>query len=106
MVNSTIINALQSIAPVYPDFYTAKEKEYIVFTYDISPRLFGDNDAEYDIFNVRIDYVAPAKQNVIRKRVAIIKALKEIGTYPTEVNASIDEYQHYVYENEMVDVAI
>lgn len=106
MVNSTIINALQHIAPVYPDFYTAKEKEYIVFTFDIRPRLFGDDDAEYNLFDVRIDYIAPCKENVIRKRVAIIKALKEIGTYPTEVNASIDEYQHYVYETEMVDVAI
>lgn len=106
MINNTIINALQHIAPVYPDFYVAKENEYIVFTFNISPRLFGDNEAEYIVYSVRVDYVAPRKANVINKRVAIFKAIKEIGTYPSETNATTDEVQHYVYDFEMVDTAI
>ena len=101
MINKDIMDALKPIVPnVYPDVYTGKETEYIVFLYDIQPANFGDDYPFHINYDVRVHYLAPLKKDVIDKRIAIIKALSELNfsTYPEETNATDDEGQHYVYD--------
>lgn len=101
MLNQVLLNALRPICSnVYPDVYTGKETEYIVFTFDIRPDNFGDDFPFHLTYDVRVHYLAPLKKDVIRNRVNILVALSNIvgATYPEEVNATDEEGQHYVYD--------
>lgn len=105
MINSTLINTLKSIVPnVYPDVYTGKETEYIVFIYDIRPDNYGDDIPFHLTYDVRVHYLAPLKKDVTQKRIAIIQAISNIdfATYPSEVNATDEDGQHFVYDFEMI----
>ena len=105
MINKDIMDALKPIVPnVYPDVYTGKETEYIVFLYDIQPTNFGDDYPLHLTYQIRVHDLAPLKKDVIQKRIAIIKALSELNfsTYPEETNATDEEGQHYVYDFDMM----
>lgn len=105
MINKTLIDALKPICKnVYPDVYTGKETEYIVFLYDIRPDNFGDDIPFHLTYDVRVHYVAPLKKDVIANRIAIMRAINNIdyATYPEETNASDEEGQHFVYDFEMI----
>lgn len=107
MINKSIIDALKPICPnVYPDVYTGDEKEYIVFTFDIQPDNFGDDRPFHITYDARVHYVCPLKKDAISTRIAIMEALftmdNLIVTYPSEVNASDDEGQHFVYDFEVL----
>lgn len=106
MINELIINTLKGIAPTYVDYAPDEVSEYIVFTYRLKGSQFADNNPSCCQYDVTLNYVSPAKKNVIAKRKAIIKALNEIGTYPNEVNASTNEYQNYSYSTYVVSEAI
>lgn len=106
MINEKIINALNHIAPTYVDYAPDDVQEYIVFTYTLRGSQFADNNPTIAQYDCSINYVAPAKKNVIAKRKAIIQALNDIGTYPQEHNASTYEYQNYSYTTYVMDEAI
>lgn len=110
MINTALINALRPICPnVYPDVYTGKDTEYIVFTYDLRPSNHGDNRPFNITYDVRVHYLCPLKMNAINKRISIMEAIfnmdDEFVTYPTETNATDEEGQHFVYEFEMMGEA-
>lgn len=108
MINKLLIDTLKPICKnVYPDIYTGKETEYIVFLYEIRPDNFGDNVPFHLTYDVRIHYLAPLKKDVINIRKSIIRAISEIdwATYPIETNATDDEGQHFVYDFEMIGEA-
>lgn len=110
MINRDIINALKPICPnVYPDVYTGDNKEYIVFTYDIQPNNFGDDRPFHITYDVRVHYICPLKKDAIATRIAIMEALFNIEnlfvTYPSEVNATDDDGQHFVYDFEAMGEA-
>lgn len=107
MINKSIMDALKPICPnVYPDVYTGKETEYIVFTYDIRPMNHGDNRPFNITYDCRVHYLCPLKKDAIQTRIAIMEALfnmdDEFVTYPSETNATDEEGQHFVYEFEVM----
>ena len=110
MVNKALMDALKPICPnVYPDVYTGKETEYIVFTYDIRPENHGDDRPFSITYDVRVHYLCPLKMNAIDKRISIMEAIfnmdDEFVTYPSETNATDEEGQHFVYDFEMLGEA-
>lgn len=107
MINKAIREALIPIVPdVFPDVYTGNKTEYIVFSYDIRPDNFGDNRPFHITYDCRVHYLAPLKEDVIDKRIAIMEALYmmngEFVTYPSETNATDEEGQHFVYDFEVM----
>lgn len=105
MINKTLIDALKPICKnVYPDVYTGKETEYLVFTYDIRPDNFGDDFPFHLTYDIRVHYIAPLKKDVTATRIALIRAISNIdfATYPEETNATDEDGQHFVYDFEMM----
>lgn len=110
MINRNIIDALKPICSnVYPDVYIGDEKEYIVFTFDIQPDNFGDDRPFNVTYDARVHYICPLKKDAISTRIAIMEAIFNMKnclvTYPSEVNASDGEGQHYVYDFEVMGEA-
>lgn len=106
-INSRLMKALKTICPnVYPDVYTGSNVEYIVFTYDIRPENHGDDSPFNFTYECSVHYLAPLKDNVLEKRFGIMEAIFNMEdsfvTYPTEVNATDEDGQHFVYEFEVM----
>jgi len=101
-INSTLKAALDAIAPVHADEYSADESgadTYIVINYNSRPADFGDDEPEHEVFSVQVHFYCPAGVNSLAKRRAIKKALSAAGfTWPEYINASDRDGQHHVFE--------
>ena len=96
-----IINALTPIVgTVVPLVYNGNELEYIVFNYD-SLFFYAESTAKERRDLVQIHWYLPYKVNPNAKKKLIAQAINDAGfTYPSIVNSSDGDGQHYVFECE------
>lgn len=105
----TIDEALKStlsqfVPELAPNQYTGKALEYIVWNYNILPVVFADSEPEASHYLVQVHWFLPHGVNPTIKRTQIRRALKAADfTYPSVVNASDNDGQHYVFECEYAD---
>lgn len=104
-IDATIRNAITPIVPVcVPQIYTGTETEYCVFNYSELPTDFGDNMPHAMRYLVQLHWYLPLKANPNAKKKQIKQALANADfTYPSVVNASDADGQHFVFECQHVD---
>ncbi len=101
MLNSRLMAALNTIAPTSPDEHTGDDDTYITFNYNSSPADFGDDAPGHEIFSVQVHFFCPGGVNSLSMRRKIKKTLDAAGfSWPSCVNASDKDGQHYVFECE------
>lgn len=101
-INSVIRNAVTGIGiPCMPDYYAGEEKVYCTFNYTEYPRDFADNGPQEVLYDVQVHLFLPIGMNPIALKKKIRDALVAEGVlYPTILNLTDQEYQHYVFECE------
>ena len=111
-VNSIIKTALQPLIPnpdpatptVTADIYKGTAREYITFNYTELPELHAEGKPNIIRYLIQIHWWLPLKTSITAKKKQIKNALKNAGfTYPSVVNASDGDGQHYVFECEVFD---
>lgn len=105
-VDSKISAALESVLPqaVFPNVYTGAALEYVVWAYTEIPTVFAERAPRAARYLVQVHYYLPHKLNPNQKKRALQRALFESGcTWPSVLNASDAEGQHYVLECEYAD---
>lgn len=113
-VNSRIIEAVRPVLSVcVPEPYTPTgedaEREYCTFQYSEVPDSFGDDGPEVVRCLIQLHYYAPLQltsgsNNTLAKRKALRMSLFRAGfTYPSVVDASDLDGQHFVFEFEDLD---
>ena len=104
-INSTLIAALSPIVTdVVPNLYTGDSTEYIVFNYSEYPNSFEDNAPEAIRYLVQVHWYLPLLTNPSTNKKLIKQALASADfTYPTVINASDGDTQHFVFECEAID---
>lgn len=110
-IEATIRTALTPIVPIVkPNVYTGSEPEYIVFNYTELPDDFADDAPQHVRYLIQVHWFVPWRDNngvainsgVKKKRIK--QALFSADfTYPSVVNASEKDYQHFVFEMEGCD---
>lgn len=79
-------------------------EEYCTFNYDEIPDGFGDNAPTHIRYLCQLHYFIPNGRRPTATKKALCRALLKAGfTYPSVVNASDGDGQHYVFEFEDVD---
>lgn len=92
------------VGAVAPNEYTGTELEYAVWNYNILPAVFAESKPEAARYLVQVHWFLPHSVNPAAKRRRICQALHDARfTYPSVVNASDKDGQHYVFECEYVD---
>lgn len=77
---------------------------YFTFDYMVSPVHYGNNAPLYELYDVNIDLFAPEKMNTLALRRQVRDLLERAGfTRPSEVNASDNDGQHYIFECEVAE---
>lgn len=104
-IESRIRTALASFEhKVYPDTYNGSDKTYFVFNYNTIPDDFGGNQPWHDRALVQVHLFCPHDLNTVQMRKDIKLALLGAGfTYPSMINASDADSQHWVFEFETVE---
>lgn len=104
-LNSIMIEALESVAPVYPDSYNGDKLTYIVFNYSTRGAIFADDAPGCELYAVQVHYFCPSGVSSLSARETIKNQLFLNGfTWPEEINATDDEGQHFVFECERLGV--
>ena len=89
---------------VYPDTYNGKDETYFVFNYNTIPDDFGGNQPWYDRALIQVHLFCPHELNTVQLRKEIKLALLGAGfTYPSMINASEENAQHWVFECEIAE---
>lgn len=61
-MNEILIQALSPVSlPIYPDTYTGQDVEYLVFNFDATPILFGDDKPVYLQYLIQVHLFAAAR---------------------------------------------
>ena len=104
-INSTIINAITPIVPVcVPDMYTGTATEYCTFNYSEIPDNWGDNAPHAIKYLVQLHWFLQSGVNPSVKKKRIKNALLAADfTYPSVVNATDNDGQHFIFETEYCD---
>lgn len=104
-VDSTLQTALAPMGiPVSPNLYKGSALEYITTNYNVLPEVFADRAPNAARYLVQVHYLLPTGKNPNPMIGDISNALWYAGfTWPSVVNASDDEGQHYVFECEYAD---
>ena len=104
-IDATIKNAITPIVPIVkPNIYTGSETEYIVFNYSELPTLHADSCPRAIRYLVQVHWFLPLKANPNTKKRRIKNALLDAGfTYPSVIDASDGEGQHFTFECEGFD---
>ena len=104
-INEAIIAAVETVVPVcVPGVYRGKEKEYCTFNYSEHPDMAADDWPLAMKYLVQVHYCCPAEKNPLAVKRAICRALAGAGfTYPSVVDASDEDGQHFVLECEWTD---
>lgn len=90
---------LPIVDPVEPKRYKGNALEYIVFNYSTYPTLFAEGRPHAFVHFLQVHYYLPHGVNPNQKLGQIAAAIFDIGcTWPSIVDASDDEGQHYVLE--------
>jgi len=91
--------------PCAANIYAGAEKTYFVFNYTVLPDDFADDDAQHERYLVQLHFYAPHTLNTATIRKTIRGLIKSAFTAPSEMAASDELNQHYVYEFEVLDGA-
>lgn len=104
-VERTVRGALLPIVPVVePHSYDGKALEYIVFSYTEIPALDADGRPGALRYLLSISWYLPWGVNPREKKRQIAEELWAAGcTYPSVVDASDEDGQHYIFECEALD---
>ena len=104
-VDAALQAALQPLAkPVFPHFYTGDALEYITTNYTVLPQVFADRAPRAARYLVQVHYFLPHKENPNAMIQSISRALFDAAfTWPSVVDATDREGQHYVLECEYAD---
>jgi hypothetical protein len=104
-IDATIRTALTPIVPIVkPNVHTGTELEYIVFNYTELPTLHADDRPHAIRYLVQLHWYLPTNVNPNAKKKQIKNALMSADfTYPSVINASDGEGQHFVFECQYVD---
>ena len=105
-VDSKISTALENVLPgaVFPNLYTGALLNYAVWAYTEIPTVFADRAPHAARYLVQVHYFLPHKENPNPVKRQLQRALFDAGcTWPSILNASDAEGQHYVLECEYAD---
>lgn len=105
-IESRIKEALQPIVPVVkPNVYKGAELTYIVFNYDERGKLHANGTAKAIIYSVQVHLFMPSNESPKELKSRIREALENMGTFPSIVNATDKDSQHYVFEFDAMGAA-
>lgn len=101
-VNAKLVNALESTGyKVYTNSYTGDDEVYFVFLNDVVPELFANDEAQYVVNNLTLHLYCPLTMNTVALRKQIKNLIQSAGfTFPNEMDASDEHYQHIVFDFE------
>jgi len=101
-VNARVVNALAPTGyKVYTNSYTGGDDVYFVFLLDVVPDFFANDVVQYVINNFTLHLYCPLTMNTVALRKQIKSLLQDAGfTYPNEMDASDEHYQHIVFDFE------
>lgn len=105
-VDSTISGALETVLPGanFPNIYTGTLLDYAVWAYTEIPTVYAERAPRAARYLIQVHYYLPAKQNPNPTKRQLQQALFSAGcTWPSILNASDAEGQHYVLECEYAD---
>lgn len=91
--------------PCAANIYTGSAETYFVFNYQVIPDNFADNEPQHERYLVQLHLYAPHTLNTATIRKTIRGLIKSAFTAPSEMAASDELNQHYVYEFEVLDGA-
>lgn len=92
------------VTEVHPNIYKGSSLEYIVYTYAEYGTVFADSSPDCIRYLVQINWYLPHGQNPRAKKKQIKNALHGAGfTFPSVINASDSDGQHYSFECEYTD---
>lgn len=99
-LDERIRTALAGICDVVvPQVYTGEKPEYIVYNYSEYPISFANNSPRMAGYSIQIHLFMPLKVNPNAKKESIKNALFAAGfTYPSIVDVTDEDGQHYVFE--------
>lgn len=101
MTTDAAIKAALTMLPVYPNYYTGEDLEYIVYNYTALPQVYAERLPAAARYLVQVHLYLPHKKNPNALKVQISRALSEHGfTWPSITNGSDGDGQHYVFECE------
>ena len=116
-INEIVISCLKPLKmPVYPNNYSGKENEYIVFNYiDERPAIYGDNTDLVDITAIQVHCFTEQNPQIIKKKIRrclriggfVITATEEISAheeYRTSASKPTRNYNHIIVTAEIEGV--
>ena len=103
MIDSTIISALSDFGvPIQPNGYTGTDLEYISYVYSEIGALFADSKPHAIRYVLDVHWYLPHGKDPERGKDSIRNLLLAAGsTWPSIINATDEEGQHYVFTCEM-----
>lgn len=104
-INEVIRNAVLPIIPICePDAYDGDAAEYCTFHYSEHASLFAEGSPDIIMYSVMLHWFLPKGINPMKKKTELRRALIKAGfTYPSTINASDKDAQHYVFEFQYAD---
>lgn len=104
-IDEILVSTLSPIVPeLEPNRYSGTATEYLVWNYNILPSVFADSRPHAARYLVQVHWFLPHEVNPVEKRAEICQSLFDAGlTYPSIINASDKDGQHYVFECEFCD---
>lgn len=111
-IGERIEAAVKPIVPIcVPRLYGGVATEYCTYNYTETPDSFGDDTAEVLRCSVQVHWVFPWSPGISEtdavkaKKKALRRVLGAVMTSPAVTNAGDDEWEHYVFEGEMLEEA-
>ncbi len=82
-----------------PDTHVPGAGTYYTFTVYTVPTAWGNNSPDAEICSVSVHLWGPSKDNLLALRAKTRRLLHNAGmTWPSEIDASDEDGQHYLYE--------
>lgn len=111
-IGERIEAAVTPIVPVCVSrLYGGDAEEYCTYNYTENPDSFGDDAPEAMRCSVQVHWLFPWRPKISEtaetrtKKKALRRALAEVMTFPTVTSAGDSEWEHYVFEGEMLEEA-
>ena len=104
-MDSKILTAVKTVvSECKPNIYEGTSKEYAVYTYSQFPVIHADGRPDAIRYSIFVHLYLPKGVNPNAKKKLLANALLNAGfTYPSIVNASDSNGQHYSFECQAVD---
>lgn len=103
-VNQQLIAALDDLGlPIVPGADTEHRPRCLSYIYDLLPIQFADDQPKFLRALVQVHLVLPLRENGVKLRLGIARALQVHGfSWPEVVDAGDGDAQHYVFETEIL----